>query len=82
MSVKVDFAKRYLEPDKTDLIYILHKNAKKSDLYLRTKIILLSWEGHSNNEIGQLVGLSPLTVGIWIKRFNKKGINGLLCGPS
>jgi len=71
------FAKRNINKEIIYNVYNLHYNAKNSRMFLRTKIIILSWQEKPVAEIAGLTGLSPTTVGIWIRRFNRNGIHGL-----
>lgn len=44
---------------------------------MRCKVILLKSEGLSSKEIGNRVGMHPLSVDHWIHRYEQEGIPGL-----
>jgi putative transposase len=46
-------------------------------LVLRAKIILLSASGMNNQAIAARLGLNPVTVGYWRRRFLHQGLRGL-----
>ena len=43
----------------------------------RARILLLAAQGHSNTEIGRLVGVSLPTVRLWRGRYGAGGVEGL-----
>ena len=43
----------------------------------RARILLLAAQGHSNTEIGRLVGVSLPTVRLWRSRYGAGGVGGL-----
>ena len=55
----------------------MHFEAKETKMYLRTRMIMLSWDGYTVPEIGRILDIHPHTVRHWIKQYNKKGIDGL-----
>ena len=58
-----------------DFLNRLMENRK---LGYRAKIILLSWQGYSVNEIERMVNLHAVNVRKWIRRFNKEGVKALV----
>jgi len=71
------FAKRYETFDEMNKIYNMHFEAKETKMYLRTRMIMLSWDGYTVPEIGRILDIHPHTVRHWIKQYNEKGIDGL-----
>jgi transposase len=45
---------------------------------LRSQLILLKAQGRSAEDISAIVGMCPITVHSWIKRYRSEGISGLL----
>jgi transposase len=60
------------------LLALLHCHCRFG---LRLVIVLLSLQGCSASEIGELVGYDPRTVRRWIERYNQEGIAGLKDRP-
>ena len=48
---------------------------------MRARIVLLSAEGHTNKDVGKMLGVHGHTVGKWRKRFIAYGIPGLTDAP-
>ena len=46
-------------------------------LVRRANIVLMSDQGHTNQQIGQQLGLSGASVGKWRRRFCQQGLMGL-----
>ena len=47
----------------------------------RARIVLLSRNGNSVEEIEQTLGVCPATVRLWLNRFNRHGVEGLADRP-
>ena len=47
----------------------------------RARIVLLSRDGESVEEIEQTLGVCPATVRLWLNRFNREGVQGLADRP-
>lgn len=47
----------------------------------RARIVLLSRDGASVEEIEQALGVCPATVRLWLTRFNREGVKGLADRP-
>jgi len=47
----------------------------------RTQVILLKAQERTAEDIGAIVGMCPITVHSWIKRYRTEGISGLLTKP-
>jgi len=45
---------------------------------LRSQLILLKAQGRSAEDISAIVGMCPITVHSWVKRYRNEGISGLL----
>jgi transposase len=45
---------------------------------LRSQLILLKAQGRSAEDISSIVGMCPITVHSWVKRYRSEGISGLL----
>jgi len=45
---------------------------------LRSQLILLKARGRSAEDISAIVGMCPITVHSWVKRYRSEGISGLL----
>ncbi|HPT77135.1 MAG TPA: helix-turn-helix domain-containing protein, partial [Defluviitaleaceae bacterium] len=71
------FAKKYETFDEMNKLYNMHFEAKETKMYLRTRMIMLSWDGYTVPEIGRILDIHPHTVRHWIKQYNERGINGL-----
>lgn len=71
------FAKKYETFDEMNNIYNMHFEAKETKMYLRTRMIMLSWDGYTVPEIGRILDIHPHTVRHWVKQYNEKGIDGL-----
>lgn len=48
---------------------------------LRTQVILLKAQGRTAEDIASIVGMCPISVHSWIKRYRTEGISGLLTKP-
>ena len=46
-------------------------------LALRSRMVLASADGHSNNVVSEHLGVSPQTTGKWRARFIRRGLEGL-----
>lgn len=55
----------------------LHRNAHSRYL-LRLHVLLLVDAGYTCTELGRPVGVNPITLMRWVKRYEEKGIVGLL----
>lgn len=47
----------------------------------RCKLVLLKSEGRSAKEVGNILGMHPVTINTWLDRFETDGINGLKIKP-
>lgn len=65
------------ETERSELRSLARSRALPAALVRRTRIVLLSAEGHSNSSIAQSLHLSAPTVGMWRKRYLQRGIAGL-----
>jgi len=61
--------------------YLLEKRGIKEEYKKRVKIVLLGREGYLTDEISVMVNIHPKSVRKWIKRFNEKGMEGLMDKP-
>lgn len=73
--------RRLKKEEKTKMYEILERRDVPSAYKKRVKIILLSDEGYCATDICPMVNIHPKTVRKWIKRFNEKGLDGLLDKP-
>jgi len=53
------------------------KTENEIRLYQRYQVIHLHLQGHKNREIAQMVNLSEITVGTYLKKYREQGIEGL-----
>jgi len=56
------------------------KNPPSRDHYIRARIVLLSAEGLSAPDIARRIGRHESRVRMWIRQFNRFGIEGLYSG--
>ena len=69
-----------LKPKERQQLETLLAQQTAEEPALRLKIVLMSDEGKSVQEISQAVGLHPINVRKWIHRFGQHGVAGLLNG--
>lgn len=69
------------EKEKIQMYEILERRDVPEVYKKRIKIILLSDEGYCATDICPMVDIHPKTIRKWIKRFNEKGLKGLLDKP-
>lgn len=55
----------------------LHKSSQNHSLRKRCQTILLKSQGRSSKDVGEIVGMSHVSVNSWLKRYNLEGISGL-----
>jgi transposase len=65
------------EAERSTLESWLRGRSTPARLVLRARIVLLAAEGQENQEIGELVGASRQTVGLWRQRFAAQGLRGI-----
>lgn len=53
------------------------KDTKDKRMYLRYRIIYLHLQGHTNRDIAKMEGFCEHTVGVYVSKYNKNGIEGL-----
>lgn len=73
------FARQPL-PEERKLLEEWIKNPPSRDHYLRARIVLLSAEGLSAPDIARRIGRHESRVRMWIRQFNRFGIEGLYSG--
>ena len=71
------FAKKYKTFEEMNKIYIMHFDAREAKMYLRTQMVMLSWDSYTVPEIGRILDIHPHTVRHWIKQYNKKRKNNI-----
>jgi hypothetical protein len=59
---KMLIAKKYESFEEMNKVYNMHFGAKGTKMYLRTRMIMLSWDGYSVPEIGRIIDIHPHTV--------------------
>lgn len=69
------------ESEREALGRFVRRRKTAQQLALRSRIVLLSAEGHSNRQVAAKVGVHEATVCKWRKRFVEKGLDGLLDEP-
>ena len=50
-----------------------HQQGKKARFRQRCQIILLKSQGRTAKDVGQIVGLSPISVNHWLNRYEARG---------
>jgi len=63
--------------EKTKLLAMINSGKQENRFDYRARIILLSAEGRTLDQIVEITGKSRPVVNNWRKRFREKGINGL-----
>ena len=58
-----------------------HQQGRKARFRQRCQIILLKSQGRTAKDVGQIVGLSPISVNHWLNRYEAEGIDGLHTKP-
>ena len=66
------------EGDEARLRVMVRSSAGSAGLARRARIVLLAGEGVANEQIAQVVGVSPTTVRSWRGRYARLGLDGLL----
>ena len=66
---------------RTQLQSLLARPTTPQALARRARIVLLSDTGIANRAIAREVGVTPLTVGLWRRRFIEQGVEGLFDRP-
>ena len=69
------------ESDRIELEHRVRSNTIEARLAQRARIVLLASEGHSNVEIGELVGMHYNQVAVWRQRYAQMGMGGLEDDP-
>lgn len=69
---------RELTPEERATLQEWIKHPPSQDHYLRARMILLSADGYAVPEIAKRLGRHESRVRMWIRQFNKCGIEGLL----
>lgn len=69
---------RELTPEERVTLQEWIKHPPSQDHYLRARMILLSADGYAVPEIAKRLGRHESRVRMWIRQFNKYGIEGLL----
>jgi transposase len=55
----------------------LFKNSSNASFRKRCQLILLKGQGRNSKDVGQIIGMSHVSVNSWLKRYKQKGIEGL-----
>jgi transposase len=55
----------------------LYKTSQNHSLRKRCQTILLKGQGRSSKDVGEIVGMSHVSVNSWLKRYKREGISGL-----
>ncbi len=76
--MKTQIQKEYSELEKQQLTKLSHGRNTAQKIVLRANILLKMMEGLPKKRIAEQVGTTRPTVYLWIKRYEKDGINGLV----
>lgn len=76
---RVNTPKLSLEEQK--LLETGYRNGKTHAVRTRCKVILLKSEGRTSKSVGQIMGMSNMSVDAWVRRFKSEGIAGLNTKP-
>jgi transposase len=57
------------------------KQGKSHCFRMRCQSILLKSEGRTSKEVGEITGMSNVSVNSWVKRYKSEGISGLYTQP-
>ena len=57
------------------------KQGKSHCFRMRSQSILLKSEGRTSKEVGEITGMSHVSVNSWVKRYKTLGISGLYTQP-
>ncbi len=58
-----------------------HRNGPSHAFRKRCQLVLLKSEKRASKQVGQILGLTQLTVNNWLNRYEQEGINGLKTRP-
>lgn len=47
----------------------------------RCQLILLKSQGRTSKDVGQIIGMNPISVNNWVNRFQVEGLEGLITKP-
>lgn len=59
----------------------LYKTSPKHVIRKNCHAILLKAEGRTSKDVGQIVGMTHVSVNSWLRRYKTEGISGLLIKP-
>jgi transposase len=76
--MKTETKKEYSDQDKQGLVRLVRSRNTAQKVVLRANIVLKMMEGLSKKKIAEQLGTTRPTVYVWIKRYEKLGIEGLL----
>lgn len=68
------------ESERTEL-ETLFKKSDNHSLRKRCQTILLKADGRYSKDVGEIVGMSHVSVNSWLSRYKSKGLPGLLIKP-
>jgi transposase len=57
------------------------KQGKSHCFRMRCQSILLKSEGRTSKEVGEIIGISHVSVNSWVKRYKTEGLSGLCTQP-
>jgi transposase len=60
-----------------DELELLVNTSSNASFRKRCQLILLKAQGRDSKDVGQIVGMSHVSVNSWLKRYKKEGITGL-----
>ncbi|GHT38362.1 hypothetical protein FACS189435_4670 [Bacteroidia bacterium] len=66
-----------LTPEQRQALDSGFKTGKSHCFRMRCHTILLKSEGRNSKEVGNITGMSQVSVNSWLARFNSEGISGL-----
>lgn len=66
-----------LSKKERDELESLHKTSDNHGLRKRCQTILLKADGRCSKDVGEIVGMSAVSVNSWLKRYKIEGISGL-----
>lgn len=65
------------QKERGELESLQRRTTARAGVTRRARMVLLRAEGHSISEVSRRVGVAPVVVYKWLKRYRKKGIQGL-----
>ena len=58
-----------------------HRTGERPAFRTRCHVILLKAQGRSSRDVGQITGMSDVSVNSWVKRYAEEGLDGLHTRP-